>query len=264
MNRAATRPTTTAIGKVTAVLESLAEHSRTIDVASATGLPTSTVHRILQELVGLGWVREDGEHGYAIGPRMLSLAGRAPGDRDIVRVARPALQRLNDRTGHAVHLGSQTGDEVVYIDKLEGRRSYHMRSRVGLVVPIHSTGIGKAILAFHDPVDVRALLARTGMPVRTENTITDVDRFLAELATSRRRGYAVDFEENELHTRCVAVAIHDQRGSTVAAISVSALSLDMDEARMKALAPLVIQAAKEITENLGGEVPPVPPIEPTG
>lgn len=126
-----------------------------------------------------------------------------------------------------------------------------MRSRVGLIVPIHSTGIGKAMLAAYDD-EVRAILDRAGMPARTEHTFTDIDRFLAELTTGRRRGYTVDFEENELHTRCVAAPVLDHRGKPVAAVSVSALAFDMDQARMKALAPLVNQAALEISEALGG------------
>ncbi len=256
MNSAGTARPPTAIRKVTAVLEALADQRRSIDIARVTGYPTSTVHRILQELVDLGWAREDGEHGYSLGPRLLAFAGRAPQEAAIVRAARVALHQLNDHTGHAVHIGSRVGDEVIYIDKLEGHRSYHMRSRVGLIVPIHSTGIGKAILASYDDDEVRAILDRVGMPARTEHTITDIDAFLTELAATRRRGYAVDFEENELHTRCVAAPVHDHRGVPVAAISVSALAFDMDQARMKALAPLVNQTGRDITAALGGDGPP--------
>lgn len=118
-----------AIRKVTAVLEALADLRRGVDIARTTGYPTSTVHRILQELVSIGWAREDDDHGYSLGPRLLSFAGRAPQEAAIVRAARKALHRLNDRTCHAVHRGSRVGDEVVYIDKLEGRRSYHICDR---------------------------------------------------------------------------------------------------------------------------------------
>lgn len=247
-----------AIRKVTAVLEALADHRRSVDIARRTGFSTSTVHRILQELVALGWAREDEERSYSVGPRLLSFAGRAPEEAAIVRAARPALQRLNDSTGLAVHLGCRVGDEVIYIDKIEGRRSYHMRSRIGLVVPLHSTGIGKAMLAYRDDDEVRAIIERSPMVARTVNTITDVEAFLTEMATTRQRGYAVDLEENELHTRCVAAAVIDHRGVPVAGISVSALSFDMDRARMTTLAPLVSGAAGEITETLGGHRPEIP------
>lgn len=244
-----------AIGKMTSVIEALADNRRVVDICAATSLTSSTVHRILQELVQLGWAREDDDRGYSLGPRVLAIAGRVPQESSVVRAAKGALQLLNDQTGHAVHLGSRLGDEIVYLDKLEGSRSYHMRSRIGVVVPIHTTGIGKAMLAHCDDDEVSALLERTGMSARTEHSIIDTPSFLTELAATRQRGYAEDLEENELHTRCVAAAILNHRGLPVAGISVSALDFDLDRGRMRVLGPLVATAAGTVTAALGGAAP---------
>lgn len=241
-----------AIGKVTAVVEALPNHSRPAEIARATGLPVSTVHRILQELVALNWAREDGSHGYLLGAGLLSILGRGADSRAVTRLAHPYLRELNEQTQHAVHLALRAGDEAVYVDKLEGLRSYHMASRVGGTVPLHCTAVGKAILAALGEDEVRALLARTGMPARTEHTITDPDTFMAHLKLVRRRGYAVDDEENESMTRCVGACVTDHRGHVIGALSVSALAFDMTETRLRRIAPLVLRAARAITESLGG------------
>jgi IclR family acetate operon transcriptional repressor len=240
-----------AIGKTVAVLEALAEEHRLSEIARVTGLHTSTVHRILQELVALEWAREDEDRGYALGSRLLALAGRASDDSDIARSARPSLRMLCERTGYTVHFAVRHGDEAVYVDKLDGRRAYRMRSRVGLSLPLHCTAIGKAILATLPDEEVRSIAERTGLPRRTQHTITATDALLNNLAAARARGWALDDEENELHTRCLAAVVIDHRGVSIGAVSLSALVFDMDRERARRLAPLVIHTAREVSAALG-------------
>lgn len=249
----ATLPQPSAIGKVAAVVEALAEHRSTTEIARSAALPVSTVHRILQELVKVGWAREDGERGYLLGARLLTVAGRATDHETMTRIARPFLRELSDRTGHAVHFAVRVGDEAVYVDKLEGSRAYHMRSRVGLAIPLHCTAIGKALLAQDGDLDVRALLSRTGMVRRTPNTLTSRERMVAHLAVVRSRGYSLDDEENELQTRCIGAAVHDHHGQAIGGVSLSMLAFELDEARVIVLAPLVVQTAGAVTAALGGK-----------
>jgi IclR family acetate operon transcriptional repressor len=242
-----------AIAKVVAVVEALAHEHGISQVARRTGMATSTVHRILQELVDLGWVRVDGEHEYLLGARVLSLAGQAVDGPTLARIAHPILGQLSeDSGGHATHFAVRSGDEVVYLDKVEGRRAYQMRSRIGLGIPLHTTAIGKALLATLSEDEVRAILVRTGMPKMTSHTITNVDGMLRHLETVRRQGYATDHEENEAHIRCVGAAITDHRGTPIGGISVSGLAFEMDEARVERLAELVKRAAGDLTRELGG------------
>lgn len=237
--------------KITAVVEALATESRVSSVARTVDLPVSTVHRILQELVAVGWARPDGEHGYTLGARLLSTAGQASNEGMLTRVTRPVLRELCDATTHAAHFGMRQGDEAVYLAKMEGRRSYQMRSRVGLAIPLHCTAIGKAILAALPEEEVRSIAARTGLPARTEHTITDVDELLAHLTTVKRRGFAYDEEENEPHIRCVAAVVIDHRGVAVGGVSVSSLAFDIDRARLLRHAALVVSAARQISAALG-------------
>jgi IclR family acetate operon transcriptional repressor len=206
------------------------------------------VHRILQELAGLGWVRIDSEHRYLPGVRLLSVAGQST---SITQIVRPILQRLCTATGHTVHFALRSGDEAVYVDKLEGRRAYAMRSRVGLSIPLHCTAIGKAVLAGLPRPELREVLARIPLTAMTSRTITDPDLLIAHLDKVAERGYSVDDEENEEHTRCLGAAVLDHHGAPIGGISVSALTFDLDRAKVRACAPLLLTAAREASHSLG-------------
>lgn len=233
------------------MVEALADHGSLSDVARATDLPTSTVHRILQELVGLGWVRADGERGYLLGVRLMSLAGRATSGGAIRHTARPFLQDLCEQTTHTVHFALRQGDEAVYVDKLEGHRAYAMRSRIGMALPLHCTAIGKAMLARMPEQEVSDILGRNPMTALTPRTITDPDELRAHLKQVARRGHSVDNEENEAHTRCIGAAVLDHRGVPIGGISMSAMAFDLDRDQLRTCAPQVIAAAQAISRAIG-------------
>ena len=237
--------------KTLSVLEALADHSRIADIADASGLPKPTVHRILQTLVQRGFARADGRGGYLGGPRILSLAGRFLQRLDVAEHVRPTLRDLQERTGWTVHLALLSGDEAVYVAKLEGVRPYHLASRVGMSLRLHCTSIGKAILAALPDDEVRALVRRTGLPARTERTITDARALLAELAVVRRRGYAEDHEENEAGVRAVGAAVVNHTGEVVGGVSAAAL-VDLADAPPD-LPQLVVRAAAEVSRALGAD-----------
>lgn len=243
--------TTTAISKVAAVVEALASERRIADIGKVTELPVSTVHRILRELVDLGWARDDGERGYLLGARLLSLAGQASNRNTLLRIAHPILRDLGARTGHTVHFALLSGDEAVYIDKIEGRGSYHMRSRIGLAIPLHCTAIGKAILSAMSKEARRATLDRTGAARRTHRTITEPAALAEHLAGVRKKGFAVDDEENELHTRCIGTAVIDHRGIPLGGISISALAFELDRDCVERLAPLVMASGAAVSRAIG-------------
>lgn len=240
----------TAVAKVVRVVESLTEHSGVSEISRITGMPTSTVHRIIQELVSLGWVRGDGDHGYLLGAGLLTLSAQASSDA-AMSVVTPILEQLRDATTHTIHFALRQGDQAVYVAKIEGRRAYEMRSRVGLAIRMHCTGIGKALMAALPEDEVRGILARSGMPALTSRTITEPDAMVEHLRTVARRGYATDDEENELHTRCVAAVVRDHRGVPTGGISMSAMAFEIDEKRVREVAPLVVAAARDVSHALG-------------
>ena len=137
----------TAADKTLDVLEALAQHRSIADISEATSLPKPTVHRILQTLVERGFARYVGRGSYTGGPRILTLVGSHQREADLPDQARPTLEELREETDWTVHLALLTGDEAVYAAKLEGDKPYRLASRVGMSLALHSTSVGKSVLA---------------------------------------------------------------------------------------------------------------------
>ncbi|SFR15588.1 DNA-binding transcriptional regulator, IclR family [Lentzea waywayandensis] len=242
--------TDTAVEKTLAVLEALADHSRITDIARVTGLPKSTVHRLLQAMVDRGFATISSD-GYLAGPRILALAGKVLRPIDTVERARPSLRALQESTGCTVHLAVLFGDELVYVDKIEADKPYRMASRLGMSLPAHGTAIGKAVLASLSTSELDAYLSRTGLPGRTPRTITSSPRLKSQLTRVRRSRFALDDEENEVGVRCVGAAIRDHAGTVIGGLSASTLAMEHSLPELIALGPRVLRAADEVSAALG-------------
>jgi DNA-binding IclR family transcriptional regulator len=141
---------------------------------------------------------------------------------------------------------------MVYVIRTDSSKPYRMRSRVGLAIPLHSTGMGKAVMAFWPDDRVDAYAARTGLPARTDLTITDLGQLRDALADVRATGYALDLGENEPGTVCVSAPIYDHTGEVSHGLSVSSIALEHPGRSIEELAPQAIAAANEISRSLGG------------
>ncbi|MFJ4849954.1 IclR family transcriptional regulator [Streptomyces sp. NPDC088733] len=222
------------------------------ELATGSGLPLPTIHRLMRTLVDCGYVRQQPNRRYALGPRLIRLGETA--SRLLGTWARPCLAELVDATGETANMALLDGDEVVYVAQVPSRHSMRMFTEVGRRVLPHSTGVGKALLAQVPPEEVRALLARTGMPAATERTITDPDAFLAELAHIRAQGYAVDDNEQEMGVRCLAVTVPGS--PTAAAISVSGPAGRVTDAATEKIVPVLQAAARSLSAALAGAADP--------
>lgn len=218
------------------------------ELTEKAGLPMPTVYRLVQTMVARGYVRQEPSRRYSLGPRLIRLGEGA--SRLLGSWARPALADLVDRLGETANMAVLEGDEVVYVAQVPSRHSMRMFTEVGRRVLPHCTGVGKALLAQLPEEDVRALLARTGMPARTPRTFTDPDALMAELAVVRERGYALDDEEQELGVRCVAVPLSGVH--TLAAFSVSGPSGRMTPETVEAVVPVMRGAAEGFSTGLTG------------
>jgi DNA-binding IclR family transcriptional regulator len=222
------------------------------DIARRTGLPRSTAHRILDQLISLDWLNHTRE-GYGLGRRATRLVGG--GDHTALRAAAaPLLHALALRTDLVVHLAVLDQRDVLYLDKVGGKRVMAVSSRVGGRAPAHGTALGKAMLAWLDPEEVDSLFAMP-LPRLTERTVTDLHELHRQLATVRRRnGLAHEEGECTPGVDCIAAAIRDSSGP------VGALSLvGPSGAPLERLAPLVLDAVRRISTELfssrRGQVP---------
>ena len=244
-------PSTNASEKTMLVLSAVMEHPRFTDVVEATGLAKATTHRILSTLVDRGFVSVGPDGTYLPGPTILSLAGRALQRIDISAIAQPVVDELVAQVQCTVHLGVANGDEIIYLIRADSDKPYQMPSRVGLAIPMHSSGIGKTVLAGYTDEGLARYAARTGLVPRTGHTIHDLEALRTAVASVREHGFAEDDEENVPGVRCVAAPIRDHTGTTKYGLSISTLTLEHTAEQVVAMAPYAVAAADKISAALG-------------
>jgi DNA-binding IclR family transcriptional regulator len=237
--------------KTLLVLEAVMNHARFTEVVEATGLAKATTHRILATLIERRFVTVAPDGGYLPGPKILSLAGQALRRIDISTLAQPFVDALVDRVHCTVHVGVANGDEIIYLIRADSDKPYRMPSRVGLAIPMHTSGIGKVVLSGYNDHELNRFVARAGLPARTPNTITNVDVLRDEIARIRELGYAMDREENVPGVICVAAPILDSTNKINYGISISTLSIEHTVEQLEAMAPLAVEAAADISAALG-------------
>ena len=237
------------------ILESLVEFGSEVglvEISQAVNLPLATVHRLLGTLIQRGYVKQN-QHNrkYALGFRALQM-GHDMRQRFSLRLeARPFLQRLVQSAGESANLAVLDDGDVVYIDQAQSSRILRMFTQVGNRLPAHSTGSGKALLAYLPSDAVDGILRRSGMAGRTSRTITDIHRFHDELAKTRERGYALDDEEQEEGVRCLAVPVRDGSSQVVASLSISGPVTRLSDDHVRDVIPELIDCGAKLSTRLG-------------
>ena len=188
-----------------------------------TGLPKTTVHRLVSVLVERGWAKETGR-GYGLGYLPLRAAASLERSLDIRQEALPFLTKLRDELDETVHLATLDQEfRVVYLEKIvpQVQAVGLMRSRVGSTAPAYATGGGQGHAGLLVGARTVPVFPQVRFVAYTERTITDPKALEADLDQVRRRGYAICDEEHEAGVACIAAAIRGRRGEPVAAISLS-------------------------------------------
>jgi len=218
-------------------------------LAADSGLPLSTIHRLVRTLVARGYVRQLPSRRYALGPRLIHLGESS--SRTLGTWATPHLSRLVDAIGETANLAMLDGDRVVYAAQVPSRHSMRMFTEVGRRVHLHCTGVGKALLAQLPAETARSLIDGAGMPRRTARTVTDAGVLVAQLPGIAAQGYALDDGEQEIGVRCVAVPVLGGPSST--AISVSGPEARISMEAVPRIVPLLQAAAAALSAELGDE-----------
>lgn len=227
------------------------------ELAEAAQLPPSTTHRLLTTLEAERFVRPDPNGGiWRVGVAAFFVGAAFSRSRDILTMARPYMRRLMETTGETSNLFLESDGEAVCIGQIESRHAMRAITGVGGRVMLHSSGAGKALLAFAEPARREALIDALTLVSITPMTITDPAKLDMELGEICDAGYALDEEEHALGLRCVAAPVFDEFSRAVAAISVSGPSARIPRDRLESLGELVAQAALEITREYGGTNPP--------
>ncbi len=215
-------PGDSVLARAVALLDAFTAEEHDLGLAELvrrTGLPKSSAHRMLGELVSLRLLERTGS-GYRLGGRLFELGMRASVERGLTEVAIPYMEDLYERTHETVHLGVREGVEVVYVAKIGGHRQAPAPSRIGGRMPLHCTAIGKALLAF-GPASLPADVVAAGLTRRTPRTIVAPGVLERQLATIREHGVSYEHEESTVGLSCVAAPVLDGDDRALAAVSVT-------------------------------------------
>jgi DNA-binding IclR family transcriptional regulator len=222
------------------------------DVSRALGLKRATTHRLLASLHRRGILAQDAvSRRYRLGMKLWELGSLATSQVDWLERVKPHLQQLAIDSGETAHLAILNDGQVLYVDTVESVRSLRMPSQVGGRLPVHCSGVGKALVAYLPEEAVRGIFRRRGLPRMTAHTITDARTLERQLATVRKLGYAIDDEEMDEGLTCIAAPVRDHTSHVMAAVSIagptSRLSPDVRAER----AGQVVQAANDASVALG-------------
>ena len=220
------------------------------DLARRLSIAKSTAHRLLATLTDEGLLEQDPSSGrYRLGLVVFDMAAAAQ-SADLHEAVLTPMTELRNRTGETVQVAVLDGREVVYVERLDSPNTLRLFIEVGRRNAAHSTGCGKALLAFLPPDQLERVLRSWKMEPKTVHTITDVKVLRDDLAETRRRGYAVNRRESEVGIISVAAPIRDISGRTVAAVSVAGPAERLEPHELQ-LAQATIECAALTSRRLG-------------
>ena len=226
------------------------------DIAHRVELPPSTTHRLLATLEKTGYVHQAGDLGrWYVGLQAFTVGSSFLASRDFVAQSHPHMRRLMEQSGETANLAILDGTEAVFIDQVQCREMMRTIVKLGSRVPLHASGVGKALFASLPDEQIDAILKVKGLPRITDNTIVAPETMWAALKVIRHRGYSFDDEEHAPGTRCIAATIYDEHAEPLGAISLAGPSSRLADERIKQLGPIVAHTAEELTHRLGGRWP---------
>lgn len=219
-------------------------------------LPVGSTHRLVADLADEGMVERTPHGEWQLTYKIVSIAGAQLAKAGLTTTARPALRRLAELSGQTAFLATRSGQDVVYLDKVQSDAQLQLYVEIGAHRPSHSTALGKAMLAHLSPDELDAIIVNP-LPGLTEHTITGPEVLNEHLALVRVRGYATDKEEAVMGVSCIAAPIFDYSGGVVGAISVAGTDSRLYEEDPK-LVGLIKRAASGVSQQLGQPAAPIP------
>lgn len=239
----------TAAGRVLSLLEAFAHGNGSLtltEISRDAGLPLSTTHRLVHEVMSWGGLELDDQGRYRLSRKFVDLAAGSTRALRLRDSAMPHLIELHNATGLTVHLSARDGDEVMYLEALRGHPNYTGQNRMGGRLSLHLTATGLVLLAFAEPHIVDDYLTRPLRPFAS-GTPTSAAEVRSRLAEIRRRRYALAERFLAEGAGSLAAPIDGLDGTVPAAVGVT---FDLDAANRRELADLVRVTARRISASL--------------
>lgn len=232
------------------------------DLTRRTGMPHATARRLVQELLAAGVLEQTDQGKYVVGLKVWELGTRAPRSMPLRAAALPFMEDLHAALRQHVQLAVREGLEAVVVERMSNPKAVGLVSQVGGRLPLHSSGVGKVLLA-HGGAELFDRVATERLRAYTPATITDPEKLRGDLAECRRTGFAVVREETSVSTQSVAVPVFGATGEVIAALSVVVAAGTVN---LASVVPALVAAGRGISRGMGGcrsiSTPSAIPVDP--
>jgi len=223
------------------------------NLALTLGMPPSSAHRVLATLQKHRLVQFDASsQEWMIGIEAFRIGSAYLVRTNLVEASRQTIRKLMETTGETANIAIADDGDVVFVSQVETHNPIRAFFRVGTRNHMHTSGIGKALMADMERGDVERILQQKGLPQFTAKTLTSPQSLFDDLEAIRKRGWSLDDEERHSGMRCVAASIYNALGEPVAGVSVSGPMVRLTDQVISELGPVVKRAADEITVLIGG------------
>lgn len=234
-----------------AVMEILARYPAGMtltEMAEEAGLTRAGARRFLLTLVATGYATQSGRL-FSLSPRLLTVARTWLGGASLWTFAAPIMREVAAQFDEACNAAVLSGEDVVYVARIPGRRILSVALDVGTRLPAYCTSMGRVLLSGLNAGEMKTLLADAKIERRTPKTIVRRDLLAKAVQQAETDGFAIVDEELELGLRSIAVPISDRTGQVVAAINVSTQSARFSvEAMQREILPVLRKAKQRVEE----------------
>jgi DNA-binding IclR family transcriptional regulator len=237
------------------VIEYLAAHPEGLnmgEMAEGLNIAKSGIYRIVATLVKEGYIRkEDDTAKHKLTRKLLSLGQNVVCQYNITEISIPVMRELRDATGETVQLNTMTGLQGVVLEQMPSPKAVRIVVDPGTLFDLHCTAPGKAIMAFLPETERNNLLPKLELTKHSPTTITDLDDLKSEMVSVAEAGYALDRAEGVVAgLHCVSAPILDEGGYPVAALTVTAPAMRMQEKDFQAAGELIVMHARKISSAM--------------
>jgi len=242
-----------ALDKAISILEYLEKQKKAslAQISKDLGIAKTSAYQILKVLCRRGYLDSCNDNTYKLSIKLFELGNKVLLDTDIRSEVHPFLYTLMNKLKQTCHLGIIQGFNGIYVSKELYQGSSIINSWVGKSFYLHSTALGRCLLAWKNQQNLEYILQNISFDKITKNTVCDINQFMDILRDTRTKGWAEEIEETRIGIRCIAVPIRDVTKNVIASVSVSGLSAEfIGETRLNIISQLV-KTGTQISHSLG-------------
>lgn len=230
--------------KILLTIASEKEELTLTEISEKTNIPKSTISPILSTLIDLKFLSKKSETKYRIGINSFIVGEAYIESTSLLEMIKSYMTEVVKECNEICQLGILQDNKVFYIAKKDPKQSIQLMSYVGKFLPIYSTALGKVLVYKNSREEIKDMVGDNMIPL-TDQTITNVDKFLDEIESVKKDGYSHDLQETSLDSNCVAVPI-EKNGKVIAAMSVSVPNFRSTDEKLKNAIQVLLKYKKEI------------------